>query len=170
MCSLPFWRIKIVSSVLAISCSTVADTCMCSCGRTAGCIWRWPTTGEWTELWGSCLPTDSTTINLIESSSHAETESWVAHHFFHWHQVLFWNEVKDCVTINIKHSLVTSPATRGVSSEISGGKFPAENFRKFIPIFPEISRNYKNFKNKHALDNNSADLCVLTSCIKFRKK
>jgi len=27
---------------------------------------------------------------------------------------------------------------RVVSPEISSGKFPPENFRKFIPIFPEI--------------------------------
>jgi len=68
-------------------------------------------------------------------------------------------------------------AFRVVSSEISG------NFRKFIPIFPEISGNLLNnffhfiifnynhikFENKHVFTNNSPDLCVLTLCIKFRQ-
>ena len=63
-------------------------------------------------------------------------------------------------------------------------KFPSENFRKFILIFPEISGNLLNnffhfiiFNYHHRkkikisifLSNNSPDLCFLTLCIKIRQ-
>ena len=61
-------------------------------------------------------------------------------------------------------------------------KFPSENFRKFVLIFPEICCiiffhfiifNYhhrkKCLKIRMFLANNSPDLCFLTLCIKIRQ-
>jgi len=63
-------------------------------------------------------------------------------------------------------------------------KFPAENFRKFIPIFPEMSGNLlityvnrlfpspalqRDAANKHVFLNNFPDLHALTVCIMLRK-
>jgi len=81
---------------------------------------------------------------------------------------------------------VATSVIRVVSSEISGN-FPQEisgNFRKFIPIFPEISGNflasifflcqsaiskYSDAVKNMFLTNNSPDLSALTLCIMFRK-
>ena len=59
-------------------------------------------------------------------------------------------------------------------------KFPSENFRKFILIFPKFLKYFfqlifliitieKNYKISMFLTNNSPDLCVLTLCIKIRQ-